>query len=132
MSHVPLCWDGLFLALSHGVFLRRGHGQYLGGDSRSFGERFRIQGSHRVEEAGARERDDSWRVWDLGTHPSHGGLAGGMLWNMMRSWPGSVRRTSTPSTSSLGQGNMSRELVRRSWMLALKVGDQEEGTAGTQ
>ncbi|XP_036159247.1 differentially expressed in FDCP 8 homolog isoform X4 [Myotis myotis] len=36
-----------------------------------------------------------------------------MLWNMMRSWPGSGRPTSTPSTSSSGPGSMSRGLARR-------------------
>uniref|UniRef100_A0A673VSC4 Differentially expressed in FDCP 8 homolog n=1 Tax=Suricata suricatta TaxID=37032 RepID=A0A673VSC4_SURSU len=35
-----------------------------------------------------------------------------MLWNTMRSWPGSGRLTSTPSTSSLGHGSMSRGRVK--------------------
>ncbi|KAM7039955.1 differentially expressed in FDCP 8 homolog isoform 2-T3 [Molossus nigricans] len=46
--------------------------------------------------------------------------AGGMLWNMTRSWPGSGRLTSTPSTSSLGRGSMSRGPVRRPQTLLLK------------
>ncbi|XP_075795920.1 differentially expressed in FDCP 8 homolog isoform X2 [Pelodiscus sinensis] len=34
----------------------------------------------------------------------------GLLWNMMRSWPGFARPTSTPSTSSWGKASMSRRL----------------------
>lgn len=49
------------------------------------------------------------------------GPAGGMLWNMTRSWFGSGRPTSTPSTSSLDQGIMNKHPVRRLKRPLLKV-----------
>lgn len=45
-----------------------------------------------------------------------------VLWNMMRSWPGSGRPTSTPSTSSWGHGSMSRGPPRRPQTSLPKVG----------
>lgn len=48
--------------------------------------------------------------------------AGGVLWNVRRSWPGSGRPTSTPSTSSWDPGSMRRGPARRPPTWLLKVG----------
>lgn len=60
-----------------------------------------------------------WMLTSASSRP-----AGGVLWNVMRSWPGSGRPTSTPSTSSWDQGSMSRGPARRPQTWLLKVGVQ--------
>lgn len=69
---------------------------------------------------GVRGRESG--IWMLTSAPAPPHPAGGVLWNMMRSWPGSGRPTSTHSTSSWDQGGMSRGLLRRPLTSLLKVG----------
>ena len=71
--------------------------------------------------------------WELAAHgcPCLTRPAGGMLWNMMRSWPGSGRPTSTLSTSSLDQGSMSSGPLRRPQTSLLKVCAGARGCVGS-
>lgn len=75
--------------------------------------------SEKGERALEKRDDGSWHARTLISALL--GPAGGMLWNMMRSWLGSGRPTSTLSTSHLDQGNMNRNPVGRPKKSLLKV-----------
>lgn len=77
--------------------------------------------SESTEMQGGGEVQGVWEL-DVTSAPAPPHPAGGVLWNMMRSWPGSGRPTSTRSTSSWDQGGMSRGLLRRPLTSLLKVG----------